>query len=274
MKQSLQTIIPSRVLDILSNEYKYILPVNQSFLPRNIQSNGSSSCFLMSSISCRHQLQIIDPINYPPSNDFQIKQRLSNVDPFGHYFNYNANSDTYNGGIPSEAFKRIVSDVQSLPIDNDFMDIIKMKISKFPAVLPYLPPRHTSSVVDRISKGDFCDMMFQMLSKPMISRNWHSQCIVGHITINSILYFVARQTWNNCWLTLIPIVSNDEIISECKANGMLFTKSMLVDLHRHHQIYFPMITLAKGISNDALSFKAGPSMWLCSNKNAGVNKAI
>ena len=163
---------------------------------------------------------------------------------------------TIGGGNPIEAFKLIVTGgAKAVQIEDDALSLIIKYAKSLPAVLPYLPSPPNGDVVV-VAPGEYAAGMLRNIraEKP----NWHSQCVVGVATCSKTKqhYFVARQAWIGCRLTLFPMMTTELMEQAWKKLKKQHSQEDVYVLRKHHHILFPTDEqVADGVAMDPLTFR-------------------
>jgi hypothetical protein len=216
-----QTFPELQAFDVYS-----ILPPIKAMHPNDKQTNGSGSCFVMAAVIVHHHLQHQGLIVPGDQKETVIKQKLQ------------INNDSLlSGGSPSKALKELVGVVASVPFSK--YEIERTLIGRvcgpdgIPGVLPWLPPISTSERVHVVSPEEYVvalephlrslsalttlatskkrrqsdpDLLAEFKANGGTPPMFHSQAVVGVALEKATgsLFWLCRQTWIHCDLTLIP----------------------------------------------------------------------
>lgn len=225
--------------------------------PTDNQPIGFSSCFLMASIICRHLLQQLQPTTWASGSRSSPEQLLSAeaiVKP---------TKGIKGGGNPVIAARDVVDkNVKTIPLNALFLPSAITLVTQLPCILPYLPTPTTGNVV--VWERDAFVAALQATVQSFLASSpehaFHAQCVIGKATNteNGCEYFVCRQTWNGSVLTLVPVISIEDILT----HG-IWTDPEKQLLEAVHVLIAPPQFPAEssGISPQPLTFSAGPSVY-------------
>ena len=240
-----------------------------STTPNNKQASGSGSCFVIAPISVRQILRKAFPGDFPHGDGKEAEaiRQLDFVNRVRHWFGFGLG-----GGFPTELFQKVVGSFTALPITQtqvtDFSLLTHVK--RVPCMLPYLPAlpqdRSKPQEVYIASKEEFIAGMLENVSKQQsrLGSTWHSQAVVGLAThnISRQRYFVCRQSWEGFDITLIPVISFEDIVS---SGGPRDTKQQVWN---HHVLFVPNTTAPNSMGGfkvdhmHSLSMNAGGALWM------------
>ncbi len=205
---------------LIQNGFKHNFPdiVKNARIPHDRLSSerhktqGSVSCFCLSSVIMRRILAILEPQRYHYVATTKEDAEISMM------------SKLYiNSGNPLMAFNEIIGKPKRCHIVADDIADIMNHCQRWPIIIPYCPlPQQGTFVV--MSPNEYITRIHdaaRAMNEGEKSEPLHSLCAVGTTTVNNIAYFVCAQTWENSRVVLIPIITDETFISKYKSNDGL-----------------------------------------------------
>lgn len=204
--------------------YKHDFPeiVKNFDFPHDTQLRSSGSCFCLSAVVMRRIMAILDPDGFEIGGTKESGQKFL-IEKFG-----DKSSPLW--GYPHEAFEKLISKPYEQIITDRRIEGIVEYCKKWPVVLPYCPPP-SSGELTKISREDYMRRMYDigveyLNGKPSLL---HSMCVAGTLKEDNQSYFICVQTWENCKVVLVPIITNEEFIREYEADRAI---ARVIDLNK------------------------------------------
>ncbi len=201
----------TKTLQAHGYSHNFVNSVKNANIPHD--SQDANACFCLSSVVMRRILAIIEPEKYNLIGSKKDAEKTLN--------------DTFGSGPaigdPVYAFETIIGGKpKHLNINSKNMPFIIDHCSKWPVILPYCSPPKTGLFV-KMSPKDYVDNILRAGESIANGKNpqLHSMCAVGTVIDDGVPHFVCVQTWDNCEIALIPIITNDALQQKCIDNNLI-----------------------------------------------------
>ena len=175
--------------------------VKRANIPHDTQRSGS--CFCLAPVVMRRILSKLEPKKYG------TRGSKKNAEEFlSENFGIKPKS-----GQPGKAFERLIGDPRCAEITDKELKIIPEHCSHWPVIVPYCPAPDAGLFV-KMDLERYINDVHAIASNMDYSnkpQKIHAMCAAGIIVDETDrLYFVCAQTWDNCKVVLVPIVTNEE----------------------------------------------------------------
>ena len=189
-----------------------ILPPQLALQPNDKQSSGQGSCFVMAAVVVHHHLQRQGLLSLGEDREATIKKKLG-IDDMG----------TLHGGNPVRALKELVGPVSSRLISEFDIPSILHKRVKIVSPQEYVTALE-HQLANLFELYRFSKATKRRMSDPLLASEFnaaggrlpvfHSQAVIDVAThrASGDRYWLCRQTWAGCDITLIPVVPCEDFV--------------------------------------------------------------
>lgn len=187
--------------------YKHNFPelVKNFNISHDTQLRDSGPCFCLSAVVMRRIMAILEPEKFG----------IGGTKKSGRKFLTEKFGTKPSSGNPHEAFEKLISKPYEQVINEMALRELVKHCKKWPVILPYCPSPSFGEIT-KFTRDDYMKKMYNIGTEALYEKpsSLHSMCVVGTLKEHGQIYFICAQTWENCEVVLVPVVTAEEFFEK------------------------------------------------------------